>query len=182
MSGVTYPYWVTPVSDPNGDAVSYLFDWGDGSTSSWISSNASTHAWTTPGTYSVTVKAKDAHEAESNWSTPLVVTITTALPVLRLSLTQGGLGITATLTNTGIAAATNISWTMNVTGGILGHMHIQKRGTFDSVSSGVTMFVKGRGIIGVGPATITLSATCAQGVSAQTSGHGIIYLFWVQLT
>ncbi len=182
MTSISYPYWVAPVSDPNGDTVSYLFDWGDGSNSGWISSNASTHAWTTAGIYAVKVKAKDTHEAESNWSAPLTVTISVPMPSLSLSLTRGGVGITATIKNTGIAAATGIAWTMNITGGVLNHIQLHKTGTIGSVSSGVTAFIKGGMFLGLGKITIELSATCSQGVTAQTTGQGVIYLIWVQLT
>ena len=61
-------------TDPEGDQISYLFDWGDGNYSTWIgpvnSSESVTATWTwrTDGTYNVRVKAKDIFDGESDWS------------------------------------------------------------------------------------------------------------------
>jgi hypothetical protein len=72
----------TSATDPDGDQVQYIFDWGDGSTSvigpfdSDISANAS-HSWSKAGTYQVKVKAIDADipGITSGYSDPLTVTI-----------------------------------------------------------------------------------------------------------
>jgi agmatine deiminase len=79
-TGTSYLY-STQTSDPDGDQVYYLWDWGDGNTSGWTgpyNSGAIASAqksWTTKGTYAVKVKAKDIYGAESNWSDPLAVTM-----------------------------------------------------------------------------------------------------------
>ncbi|MGF3554248.1 MAG: C25 family cysteine peptidase [Thermoplasmatota archaeon] len=71
----------TSTTDPNDDPVFYWFDWGDGTNTGWIgpynsgTSTSSKHTWTTKGTYQVKVKAKDVFGAESDWSDPLLVTI-----------------------------------------------------------------------------------------------------------
>ena len=69
-------YTYTAVTtDPDGDDVSYFFDWGDGRTSDWTNFVASgttvsrSHTWLKEGTYTVSVKAKDVHGAESQWAT-----------------------------------------------------------------------------------------------------------------
>jgi|GEM_PF-3692447 len=68
-------------TDPDGDNVSYMFDWGDGTDSGWIGPYTSgatataSHTWTQPGDYDVTVKAKDEWGVESNWSSPTTVNI-----------------------------------------------------------------------------------------------------------
>ena len=80
--GTSYTY-STSTTDPDGDAIYYLFDWGDGSNSSWVGpcvSGATAHAshiWGSPGSYNVRVKAKDTHGAESEWSDNLTVVIST---------------------------------------------------------------------------------------------------------
>lgn len=70
--GVSYEYtFVT--TDPDGDDVYYYTDWGDGTTSGWLGPHQSgaqvstTHSWSEQGTYTVKVKAKDIHYAESDW-------------------------------------------------------------------------------------------------------------------
>ncbi len=67
--------------DPNGDDVSYLFDWGDGGTSGWTGLHSSgeevsvSHTWGSPGSYEVQVKARDADGKQSQWSDTLTVSI-----------------------------------------------------------------------------------------------------------
>ena len=73
-------------SDPEGEQIYYLFDWGDGSSSGWIGPYTSgqtgtgSHIWTELGTYNVKVKARDVWGAGSIWSDVLVVTITDNTP------------------------------------------------------------------------------------------------------
>jgi len=76
---INTPYtYTTSATDPDGDQLYYLFDWGDG-TNSTVGPFASgatasaNHTWTTKNTYSIKVKAKDISGSESNWSDPLSV-------------------------------------------------------------------------------------------------------------
>jgi hypothetical protein len=68
-------------TDPDGDKISYMFDWGDGTFSSWIGpQNSGTpvsapKSWPTKGTYQIKVVAKDTHGVLSDWSDPLTVTM-----------------------------------------------------------------------------------------------------------
>jgi len=71
--------YTTSTTDPNGDQVYYMWDWGDGSQSSWLGpynssvTVSTTHKWTVKGSYSIKVKAKDTFGAESPWSDPLSI-------------------------------------------------------------------------------------------------------------
>jgi hypothetical protein len=62
-------------TDPDLDIVFYFIDWRDNTTSGWLGPYGSSeqksvsHAWSYKGTYSVKVKAKDIHGAESDWGT-----------------------------------------------------------------------------------------------------------------
>lgn len=73
----TYSSYAT---DPDGDNIEYLFDWGDGSTT-WTSfyesgeSASLPHSWDYQGAYSIRVKARDSHGAESNWSEALPISM-----------------------------------------------------------------------------------------------------------
>jgi hypothetical protein len=69
--GINYQYSTT-TTDPEGDNIAYLFDWGDGTDSGWTTMS-SYHSWSAPGTYQVRVKAKDWDQ--SDWSPALPVTI-----------------------------------------------------------------------------------------------------------
>jgi hypothetical protein len=68
--------------------VYYLFNWGDDSNSGWVGPYASgvtgsaSHSWSSPGTYSVTAKAKDTGGHESDWSDGKTVTITHHPPTM----------------------------------------------------------------------------------------------------
>ncbi len=81
-ASTTYSY-STSATDPDGDAIKYLFDWGDGTTtetahySSGTTASAS-HIWGSTGTYNVKVKAIDGSGASSDWSNSLSVSITGA--------------------------------------------------------------------------------------------------------
>jgi len=78
--GTEYTYTIS-TSDPNGDQVSYLFDWGDETNSGWIGlydsgqTASKSHVWSKQGTYSIKAKAKDTNGAESDWSDPLSVSM-----------------------------------------------------------------------------------------------------------
>jgi PKD domain len=77
---VEYTY-TTSTTDPDGDQVYYLFDWGDGTNSSWVgpyapgATGSAKHTWTVKGSYQIKVKAKDTNGAESPWSDPLSITM-----------------------------------------------------------------------------------------------------------
>jgi len=78
-AGVTYLY-TTITTDLDGDQVYYKWDWGDGTASNWLGPYASgaeasaSHSWS-KGSYSIKVKAKDVHDAESGWSDPLPISM-----------------------------------------------------------------------------------------------------------
>ena len=61
-------------TEPDGEQVFYLFDWGDGETSDWLGPYDSgvtieaIHSWTGLGSFYVKVKAKDINSANSEWS------------------------------------------------------------------------------------------------------------------
>ena len=58
-----------------------MFDWDDGTNSGWIGPYESgqtataSHIWTSIGSYSVKVKAKDSNDYESSWSEPLPISM-----------------------------------------------------------------------------------------------------------
>jgi hypothetical protein len=82
--GEIYPYVVGGASSDSGDPVQYQFDWGDGTTSGWLSvipgePVSAAKAWGTPGTYTVRVQARCSVHTNvvSDWSAGLTVTIST---------------------------------------------------------------------------------------------------------
>jgi len=65
-------------TDPDGDKIRYLFDWGDGTTAYTILYNSGDtasayHSWGYQGAYVVRALAEDEHGAQSEWSDPLPI-------------------------------------------------------------------------------------------------------------
>jgi hypothetical protein len=73
--------FLTVAPDPEGDNVSYQWDWGDGNVSEWYGPYAfgeqtnATHVWADNGSYEVKVRARDDLGKESGWSKAYDVTI-----------------------------------------------------------------------------------------------------------
>lgn len=71
-------------SDPDGDDMSILFDWDDGTTSGWIAKGGNgtfgmSHSWTSNGVYEVKTKAKDSY-VDGDWSDPYTIIIGNVAP------------------------------------------------------------------------------------------------------
>ncbi|MGB7060981.1 MAG: C25 family cysteine peptidase [Candidatus Zixiibacteriota bacterium] len=77
-TGVEYDF-SSSTTDPEGDSLFYLFDWGDGTDSDWLGPYSSgetctaSKSWPDAGSYEVKVKAKDNYDHESGWSEALTV-------------------------------------------------------------------------------------------------------------
>ncbi len=73
----SYEYSVSHSSATNwGDPMEGQYDWGDGTTSDWSSTQTQSHVWTTEGTYNVSYKARcTVHNDFMIYSDTLVVTI-----------------------------------------------------------------------------------------------------------
>ena len=79
--GEEYTY-TTSTTDPEENQIFYLWDWDDGTQSEWLGPYNSgdiceaTHTWSEEkGFYQIRVKAKDIHDAESEWSDPLSISM-----------------------------------------------------------------------------------------------------------
>jgi hypothetical protein len=168
-----YTYTTDPVTDPEGYDVQYLFDWGDGENSGWVDIPEATHAWSEPDVYAVKVKAKDIFNETSDWSDSLQVTISDYLPELKIESITGGRGLTAVIKNIGVIDATNVDWTITIEGGFI-ILTKEKSDTIGTLavdgSQEINMFVFGFGLgIIFDMPTITITAECAEGPSAEDS-------------
>jgi hypothetical protein len=67
--------YTTSTTDPDGDPIFYLFDWGDGTDTGWIEAGEASHIWSVKDIYEIKVKAKDSNDYESTWSNPLSITV-----------------------------------------------------------------------------------------------------------
>jgi len=62
-------------SDAQGAVAQYLYDFGDGQNSGWISSSSSTHQYKSSGKFFATLKVKDGKEQAGNLSAPVNITV-----------------------------------------------------------------------------------------------------------
>ncbi|HVQ00162.1 MAG TPA: C13 family peptidase [Candidatus Thermoplasmatota archaeon] len=78
--------YTSSTSDPDGDQVYYLFNWGDGTNSGWLGPYSSgqtatgSHDWPTLGDFNLTVRARDSWGAMSPASDPLQVSVKNDTP------------------------------------------------------------------------------------------------------
>jgi hypothetical protein len=92
-TGTDYRF-TTSSSDPDGDMLYYMWDWGDGNTSQWLGPYATgeeatgNYTWTNRGFYDVKVKVKDEHGTESAWSDPLTIIMPQDKPVIPQTVTR----------------------------------------------------------------------------------------------
>jgi len=90
VTGMEYTYSVSNI-DPDGDDMTYIFEWGDGTyncTDLVASGDTASysHIWETGGSYNIRVKCLDIYGQESDWSDPLSITMPRTRSMMRFSL------------------------------------------------------------------------------------------------
>lgn len=93
------------------------------------------------------------------WLTPLAEE--PQVPIIKITEIKGGLGISAVIKNEGTADATNVDWTIQVTGGILNRINKTASGTIASLPINTEVTVKSGIILGFGAISITVTAGSA---------------------
>ncbi len=107
--GVSYTY-TTSATDPDGDNIRYGWDWnGDGTIDEWTpyyhsgSTVSISHTWLIAGTYNIQVKAEDTNGAQSDFSSPKTVVISSNSPPNKPAMpsgpTNGRAGVSYTYTS-----------------------------------------------------------------------------------
>jgi len=176
----------TKTEDPQGDNVSYLFDWDDGTDSGWLgpypsgTNQSASHSWDEEGEYKIKVKAKDENGAESKWSTPHTINIY-AGPALDISTITGGLfRISTKIRNPGLLAATDVSWTITLEGGtiLLGK---ESDGQISSIPADGEEKVNSKFIFGFGSTRIRITAEMPEGPSDSRSIGASVFLFYIKV-
>ena len=182
---IEYTY-STSTTDPDQDQVWYQWKFGS-YTTSWVgpfSSGATAeiqYSWSTTGTFEVSVKAKDQNDLESDWSTPLIVTILDLKPFLTIEPITGGLFAVATeIQNSGEIAATNLEWEITLTGPFIFSGETMT-GSISTLNVGSSATIENSPVIGFGNIVITVSIR-ADGVPEITeSTNGFLFFIYVIL-
>lgn len=161
-------------TEPDGEDVYYLFEWGDGTNSGWLgpypqnTQITAEKTWDTPGTFTIRVKARDIYFATSDWSNPLNILI--RAPVLTITDVTAGIGkISATIQNTGDANATNLQWTIRFDGFFV-FLGKQTTDTIPVLQPTSNEPVKSKFILGFGKSNYYITALCDEGVNAEITG------------
>ncbi len=139
-----------------------------------------TKAWTaTPTNSFLGVLEISAVDLFGNGATPVYYDdmvlegVVVELPELEATISSGfGIGVSANIKNIGEANATDVEWTIKVTGGILKLIDKTFSGTILTLGIGDEEAIKSGMILGLGKIAITVSAECAQGVSDEEPGEG----------
>lgn len=165
-------------TDPDGDDLYYLFDWGDGYDSGWLGPFTSgdsvneSYAWNAPGSYEITVVAKDDYGVLSGMSVPHTIIID---PAIQIGTITGGLfKVKAVIMNTGSTEVTNVPWWINLSGGII-LLGKTNKGTISSIPAGGSVTISSGMILGFGSTVITVTAE-----TAAKSQDAMVLLFFVK--
>ncbi|UCF13602.1 MAG: PKD domain-containing protein [Thermoplasmatales archaeon] len=182
VTGVEYEF-ETETTDPEGDQVSYMFDWGDGTFSAWSAlmphqtPYQESHAWDTAGTYEVRAKAKDANGGESDWSSAHTITIVEG-PIVDIGAVTGGLfRVNAKIKNDGAVAATGVQWSISLVGGAF--IGKETTGTDDIPAFG-EITATSKLIIGFGATVVTVTAEIPE-MSDTKELDGFVLLFLINV-
>jgi len=181
IAGVEYTY-TSSTTDPDGDDVYYLFDWGDGTDTGWLGPYNSgddveaSHAWIEERSYNVRVKAKDVHDVESRWSDPLTVCLGSGLEIG--DITGGLFKISAVIKNIGGVDATKVNWNITLDGGII-LMGKETTGMIVSIPAEDEKTISSSLIFGFGKTIITVTAECAEGSSDTKTKDDFVFLFFI---
>jgi hypothetical protein len=183
---VGYSYvFSTSTDDPEGEQVSYMWDWNDGTPTEWTEyydSGATVytnHTWTEIGIYNITVKAKDTNGEESAWSDPkMIIIVDTA--ILEIENITGDLfKVKVVVKNFGGLAATRVSWSITLDGGII-LFGKETTGNILSLSAGDEKTISSGLIFGFGKTMITVSAEIPES-SATKDQKAFVFLFFIRM-
>ncbi len=140
-AGIEYDFNVQ-TTDPEGNRIIYIIDWGDGTVEESRSTSSGTpaqfnHRWADPGTYDIKVKARDTGGGgyESGWSAPTEIVIEP--PLFDITITGGLFEVSALIVNDAEETFTEVNWSMSVSGGILDGILVQDSGGFPELAPGI---------------------------------------------
>jgi len=175
----------TRTTDPEGEKVSYMWDWGDETPTEWTDFYDSgvtvyaSHIWTEPEKYNITVKAKDVYGIESAWSDPKTIYIVDKA-ILEIGNITGGIGkISIVIKNIGSVDAIGVDWNLTLNGGliIIGRQKTGRRGHLPAQSE---ISVSSDLIIGFGNTVVNVYAEIPES-SAAKEQNAFVLLFFIKI-
>jgi hypothetical protein len=185
VTKVSYTF-SSSTTDPEGQQIFYLFDWGDNTTSEWLGPYDSgtvvnaDHAWNDKGYYEIKVKAKDINDSESKWSDPHSINILKA-PFIKVHRMYGGmLTVNAVIQNLGEVEAPNVEWNLTLNGGII-LTGRESTGFITCIPPEGEVAIKSNPIIGFGEVTVTVQAKIPD-IAGEKTLKGFVYLFFIRVT
>jgi len=152
---------------------SYAFSWdfGDGNTSE---EQNPFHAYASPGNYTVILTVTDAEDNISEDSTWAFIVEQTELDI---DISKTGIVIK----NTGDAAAYDVEWTVDITGGFLGLINKHLDGKDEELAVGEEICIQLPFLLGLGPLTIAATAEASNADRVEETKDGFIIVFFVIL-
>lgn len=171
-------------TDPNGDQVYYLFDWGDDSNTGWLGPYTSgseinaSHIWGELGDYNVKVQAKDVYSSTSEWSDPIIINILENL--LEVKLISGGLfKVKSFIKNNDVSDINNIQWSIDIDGGLI-ILGKRTTGLISIIPSGDETKIVSNMILGFGAINVKITAEMPE-VSNMREQSGFVFLLLITI-
>jgi PKD repeat protein len=146
----------------------WSWDFGDGETAA---TQNPTHIYTSPGVYDVTLTVTDANSNSASDMTTATITQASE-PEIEIGKITGGKGVFVVIKNVGNAIAPKVSWSINLSGGILLKGRTQTGSIFNlDINAERTITSP---VFGFGRVTITVTAG-----EKQKEATAFIFLFFV---
>jgi hypothetical protein len=99
-------------------------------------------------------------------------------PQLEITEIKGGFGGSATIKNIGTADATDVDWSITLTGGLI-ILGKETTGTIATIAPDASATIKTGLLFGFGKPTITIAAESAEGAIVDGSASGTLLLFFL---
>ncbi|MEM4258189.1 MAG: hypothetical protein QXL17_03440 [Candidatus Thermoplasmatota archaeon] len=102
-------------------------------------------------------------------------------PIIKITIRRGGIGVFAAVTNSGTADATNVSWFIEIHGGLFGRIHKKTTGVYPLVAPGKSFALHSGWLFGFGRINLQLYAICDEGSWDKETRSGLQILIFTKI-